>query len=168
MSERAVQFYGKYRGVVTNNIDPQEGGRGRLKLKVPDVLGDLESGWAMPCVPYAGNNVGLFLLPPVGASVWVEFEHGDSDFPIWTGCFWGEGETLPASPAEPEKKVLKTDMGTITLDDSPGGGSITIETVAGMKITLDASGIEVTDGLGGSIKLAGPNVSINDGALEVT
>jgi uncharacterized protein involved in type VI secretion and phage assembly len=165
MSERAVQFYGKYRGVVTNNIDLN--GLGRLKMKVPDVLGDLESGWALPCVPYAGENVGLFLLPPVGASVWVEFEHGDSDSPIWTGCFWGERETLPATPAGPEKKVLKTDKGTITLDDAPGGGSITIETASGMKITLDVSGIEVTNGQG-SIKLTGPNVSINDGALEVT
>lgn len=166
MSERATQFYGKYRGVVTDNIDPNS--RGRLKLKVPDVLGDLESGWAMPCVPYAGDNVGIFLLPPVGASVWVELEHGDPDYPIWTGCFWGEGETLPATPASPEKKVLKTDVGTITLDDTPGGGSVTIETVAGMKIILNVSGIEVTDGQGGSIKLSGPQVSINDGALEVT
>lgn len=168
MSDRSKQFQGKFRGVVTDNRDTNS--RGRLKLKVPDVLGDLESGWAMPCVPYAGDNVGLFLLPPVGASVWVEFEHGDPDYPIWTGCFWGDEktETLPASPAVPEKKVLKTHAGTITLDDTPRGGSITIETMTGMKITLDTSGIEVTDGQGGSIKLTGPQVSINNGALEVT
>jgi uncharacterized protein involved in type VI secretion and phage assembly len=162
MSELKKQFYGKYRGVVVKN----DLSLGKLILKVPDIFGDLESGPAMPCVPYAGNNVGLFLIPPVGASVWVEFEHGDPDYPVWTGCFWGEGESLPASPAGPEKKVLKTDVGTITLDDT-GGGSITIETQKGMKITLEDSGIEVTNGQGGSIKLTGSQVSVNNGALEV-
>lgn len=165
MNEQGPPFYGKYRGVVTDNRDPLM--LGRVKARVPDVLGDEESGWAMPSLPYAGDGVGLFLIPPTDASVWIEFEHGDPDYPIWTGCFWAQGE-LPATPATPEVKVLKTDVGTITLNDTPGAGGITIETKDGMKIVINISGIEINDGQGGTIKLTGPQVSVNNGALEIT
>ena len=157
-------FYGKFRGVVTDNRDPLM--LGRVKARVQDVLGKNDTGWALPSLPYAGKGVGLFLVPPVDASVWIEFEHGDPDYPIWTGCFWSQGE-LPASPAVAEMKVLKTDAGTITLNDLPGAGGITIETSAGMKIVINMQGIEIDDGLKGSIKLTGPKVSINGNALEV-
>lgn len=163
MNGQGTPFYGKYRGVVTSNRDPSM--LGRVRAKVPDVLGEKESGWAMPSMPYAGNGVGLFLIPPIDAWVWIEFEHGDPDYPIWTGCFWAQGE-LPATPASPEMKVLKTEMGTITLNDAPGAGGITIETTAGMKIMISSAGIEITNGQG-SIKLTGPQVSVNNGALEV-
>jgi uncharacterized protein involved in type VI secretion and phage assembly len=149
---------------VTDNRDPRS--LGRIRARVPDVFGENDSGWAMPAVPYAGNGVGLYLLPPVGASVWFEFEHGKSDYPIWTGCFWATGE-VPADPPGPDRKVLKSDAGTLTLDDAPGGG-VTIETARGMKITMDSSGIQIDDGQGGSVKLTGLTVSVNDGALEVT
>jgi uncharacterized protein involved in type VI secretion and phage assembly len=158
-------FYGKFRGVVDDNRDPNN--LGRLRARVQDVLGDRVLGWALPAVPYAGNGVGLFLIPPTGASVWIEFEHGDPDYPIWTGCFWASGE-VPASPAQAEMKVLKTDSCTLTLDDTEGSGGITIETKDGAKIKLSTSGIEIDDGQGGKIKLTGPQVSINDGALEVS
>jgi len=158
------QFFGKFRGVVTDNRDPLM--LGRIRARVQDVLGENESGWALPSLPCAGNGVGLFLVPPVDASVWIEFEHGDPDYPIWTGCFWSQGE-LPATPAVAEMKVLKTDLGTIIINDLPGAGGITIETTAGMKIVIDMTGIEINNGMGGSIKLNGPKVSINEGALEV-
>jgi uncharacterized protein involved in type VI secretion and phage assembly len=87
-----TQFFGKYRGQVANNIDPML--LGRIQVKVPAVLGDGDLSWAMPCVPYAGASVGLFLVPPVGANVWVEFEAGDTDYPISSGCFWGVGRCL--------------------------------------------------------------------------
>lgn len=163
MSRSGQPFYGKFRGVVTDNRDPLM--LGRVRARVPDVYGEEESGWALPSLPYAGNGVGLFLVPPMDALVWIEFEHGDPDYPIWTGCFWAVGE-LPATPASPEMKVLKTDMGTITLNDTPGAGGLTIETTAGMKIVMNATGIEITNGQGG-IKLSGPQVSVNNGALEV-
>ena len=159
------KFYGKYRGVVTDNRDPLF--LGRVRAKVQDVLGENESGWATPCVPYAGKGVGLFLIPPTDAAVWIEFEHGDPDYPIWTGCFWAQGE-LPATPGLAEKKVLKTDNCTLTLDDTPGIGGITLETSGGQKIKLSATGIEIDNGLGATIKLSGPSVKINDQALEVT
>ncbi len=160
-------FYGKYRGVVTKNNDPN--GLGRIRVNVQDVLGDRESGWALPATPYAGDGVGLYLIPPVNAFVWVEFEHGDPDYPIWTGCFWGSRDRLPASPTGPDLKVLKTDFGTITLNDSASDGSITIETnkPPKMKIVMNKDGIEITNGKGASVKLSNNKVSINDTALEV-
>jgi len=163
------QYFGKYRGKVENNRDPFQ--KGRVQISVPDVLGDSTLSWAIPCVPYAGPGVGFFAIPPQGANLWVEFENGDPDRPIWSGCFWDpndDNDTVPASPALAEKKVLKTDAGTITLDDTPGAGGITIETTAGMKIQLNAQGVEITNGQGSTIKLSGPQVSVNNGALEVT
>jgi len=100
-------FYGKYRGKVENNVDPMQ--LGRIQVNVPAVLGEGRMSWAMPCVPYAGSGVGFFAIPPNGANVWVEFEGGDPDYPIWSGCFWGTGE-VPAQPAVAEMKVFKTDM----------------------------------------------------------
>jgi len=159
-----TEFFGKYRGSVANNMDPMQ--QGRIQVSVPSVLGDGQLSWAMPCVPYAGSGVGFFAIPPLGANIWVEFEGGDPDYPIWSGCFWGTGEA-PVMPAIPLKKVLKTDTATITLDDTPGAGGITIETLTGMKIVFNVTGIEITNGQGGTIQLTGPQVSVNSGALEV-
>lgn len=160
-----TKFFGKYRGKVENNVDSMLQ-LGRIQVSVPDALGEGRMSWAMPCVPYAGSGVGFFAIPPVGANVWVEFEGGNLDSPIWSGCFWGRGE-VPAQPAVAEMKVLKTDVGTITINDLQGTGGITIETTTGMKMEITAQGIEITNGQGASIKLEGPKVSINGSALEV-
>ena len=133
-----TEFFGKYRGKVENNTDPMQ--LGRLQVSVPVVLGDGKSSWAMPCVPYAGPGVGFFAIPPKGADVWVEFEGGNTDYPIWSGCFWNTGD-VPASPASADIKILKTDTATLKLDDTPGAGGITIETTSGMKIAISSSGI---------------------------
>jgi uncharacterized protein involved in type VI secretion and phage assembly len=161
----AGPFNGKFRGIVTDNEDPSK--LGRIRAKVQDVFGENESGWAMPAVPYAGKNVGFFLIPPKDAFVWIEFEHGDPEYPIWTGCFWAQGE-VPVSPAVPDTKMLKTDIATITINDSASSGSVTIETNKGMKIVMDTSSIEITNGQGASVKWSGNQVSVNSGALEVT
>lgn len=157
-------YYGKYRGKVENNLDPQQ--QGRIMVSVPMVTGSGTLNWAMPSTPFAGNGVGLWAIPPVGANVWVEYEGGDPDLPIWSGCFWGQGEA-PASPAVAQLVVLKTQTCTLTLSDMPGVGGVTIETKAGMKITMTSSGLEITNG-GGTVKLEGPKVTVNNGALEVT
>jgi len=162
MDGECPPFYGKYRGIVTDNDDPN--GLGRIRVKVQDVLGDQESGWALPATPYAGNGVGLYLIPPVNAFVWVEFEHGDPDYPIWTGCFWGTIDSVPGSG--PDVKVLKTDIATITINDSASDSSITIETTSGLKIVMDTDGIEISNGAQ-KITLSTASVSVNDGALEV-
>ncbi len=167
--KRRPPFYGKYRGTVSDNADLLM--LGRIRAKIPDILGDKESGWALPCLPYFGKGVGLFLIPPTGASVWMEFEYGDPDRPIWTGGFWDKATDLPvqgAPPLLPDQKVLKTDSCTITLDDTPGIGGITIETKSGVsaKIDMSVDGIEISCAKG-KVKIGPVNVSVNDGALEV-
>jgi uncharacterized protein involved in type VI secretion and phage assembly len=161
-NKQGSPFYGKYRGVISDNKDPWK--IGRLRAKVEAVYGDKESGWALPSVPYAGEGVGLFLIPPVGALVWIEFENGDPDYPIWTGCFWGEKQKLPAT--DPNIKVLKTNIGTIEINDEKDKKSIII-TNQTMKIEMNGSKIEITNGTA-SIELQGRTVSINKDGLEVT
>jgi len=158
-----MSYSGKYRGVVTDNQDPSQSGR--IKAKVPSVLGAGESGWAVPCVPYAGKGVGFLFIPPVGANVWIEFEEGDPQRPIWSGGFWGPGEA-PKTPAAGDVKLIKTDFATITIKDSSGANGIAIETSTGLKIIMDASGIELVNGAS-SVKLTPADVSINKGALQV-
>jgi len=131
----AARHYGKYRGRVEDNIDPLS--RGRLQVSVPALLAD-QSVWAMPCVPYAGNGVGFFAMPPVGAGVWVEFEAGDLDYPIWSGCFWADGQ-ISASDAVPTVKFWKTDAVTVRIDDT--AGEIVIDTKAA---TLTPTATEIT------------------------
>ena len=159
-----TQYFGKYRGKVEQNIDPLQ--QGRIIVSVPAVTGSGTLNWAMPSLPFAGNGVGFWAIPPKGANVWVEYEGGDPDYPIWSGCFWGVGEA-PAMPALAELVVLKTKTCTLTLNDLPGIGGITIETSAGMKITMSATGLEITNGQGGTIQIQGPKVTVNNGALEV-
>ncbi len=164
------RFLGKYTGVVTDNADPLM--IGRLRALVPDVTGDSESGWAVPCAPFGGSSMGFFAVPAVGARVWIEFEHGDPDYPIWAGCFWTDVSQMPptllAPPPPFNKVMLRTEAGhSILLDDTPGIGGITLETSTGAKIEITGLGIEITNGMGASIKLTGPQVSVNNGALDV-
>ncbi|SIT01861.1 hypothetical protein SAMN05421759_11061 [Roseivivax lentus] len=155
-------FFGKYRGTVVNNIDPNR--KGRLQVQVPSVYGTNTLNWAMPSVPYAGPDQGLFLMPPVGANIWVEFEAGDINSPIWAGCFWGEGECPGNLPLT---KLIKTPGATVTLDEANPAAPVTIETPAGHRITITAQGITLETSSGARIELSGPQVSVNNGALEV-
>lgn len=162
------RFHGKYRGRVTDVQDPLM--TGRIRASVPDVFGSRDSGWAMPCAPFGGDGMGLFALPKVGAGVWIEFEHGDPEYPIWSGTWWGSAaEMPPALLAPPYSKVMLVTEGgqTLTLDDTPGVGGITLETSGGQKIVVSATGIEIDNGMGAKITLTGPQVSVNDGALDV-
>ena len=164
----AHRYFGKYRGQVATNVDPLN--QGRVQVTCPAVLGEGTLSWAMPCSPYAGKSVGLFLVPPEKANVWVEFEGGDPDYPICGGCFWDSGQ-VPATPAVPTTKMLKTDGLTLKIDDQSGAGGVTIEVgppvvSATLKISLTSSGIVLSNG-GSSVKLTAASVSVNDGALEV-
>jgi uncharacterized protein involved in type VI secretion and phage assembly len=170
--EHASKFYGKYRGRVTDIKDPLS--IGRIRAKVPDVMGDQDSGWAMPSMPSGGSGMGLFALPSVGAGVWIEFEQGDPDDPIWSGCFFGSPAEVPPVLLPPlyNKVLLKTKGGnSIVLDDTPGTGGITLETSSGQKIASGSSKegpyIEITNGLS-SIKVTSKEVAINGQALVVS
>ena len=165
------QYFGKYRGKVTNNLDPTN--LGRIQVSVPAVFGDFELNWAMPCVPYAGSQAGFYAIPPVGASVWVEFEAGDPDHPIWTGGFWALGEVPTEAlktPAAIDHVVLQTPGPTLLLlSDMPGPtGGIVLSTATGAKITINDLGITIDNGKGAKIELKGPTVSINGTAFAVT
>ncbi len=168
MTDMDKGFWGKYRGVVTDIQDPMM--TFRIKASVPDVYGDDDSGWAMPCAPFGGDSTGFFALPKVGGGVWIEFEHGDPDYPIWTGVWWGAASEVPTKLLAPpyQKVMLMTSGGnSITLDDTPGIGGITLETSQGAKVSITGTGIEIDNGMGGAIKMTGPQISLNNGALDV-
>jgi hypothetical protein len=174
------RYYGKYRGIVRDTADPE--GLGRLRALVPSVLGpDVLTGWAVPCVPYGGaSDTGTQLVPEVGAGVWVEFEEGDLEFPIWAGTFWsrpgGRTEAPPAVRADgtpddekrgrPAVKIIRTAKGhTLQLDDTDAAERIAlVEGAHHHVITLDDQGVTIRDGVSGHrIVLGRQGVEIRDG-----
>jgi len=174
------RFYGKYRGFVVDNADPEH--LGRLKLKVPSVLGsEVVTGWAMPCVPFGGDaNQGFLFIPEVDSGVWVEFEEGDLEFPIWVGTFWSKpgGESELPKPNYPDgeeqdnvqdpptRKILKTKKGhTIQFEDAEGEEMVMIfEAINKHVLTMDGDGIKITDGANDHVvALNGNGISITDG-----
>ena len=164
MQQQRSRFYGKFRAIVTDNNDPEQ--QGRIRVKVPEVFQDEETGWAMPSVPFAPPSHGMLALPEIDSNVWVEFEAGDPSRPIWTGCWWPSGKA--PSISSPAVKIFETAEGNrITWDDTSGSEAITIQDKNGATITLNQQGIELTKG-GMSIKVTDTQISINDGALTVT
>ncbi len=169
------KYYGKYRGVVFNNLDPLQ--RGRIQAIVPDVSGIIPTTWAEACVPVAGSapplQMGMFAVPPIGAGVWIEFEQGDPDYPIWTGCFFGTAADVPAlartvPPPIPGITLQTPLQNGIVISDVPGPtGGIMIKSTSGATIIVNDTGIYIQNGKGASIVLTGPTVTINQGALMV-
>jgi hypothetical protein len=174
------RFYGKYRGTVVDNADPEN--LGRLKLQVPSVLGNtVVTGWALPCVPYGGDaDQGMLFIPEKGAGVWVEFEEGDLEFPIWVGTFWSKpaGTTelpLPNKPdsseesavqSPPTRKIIKTLAGhTIQLEDKQGDEKVLIvERTHKHVIAMNKDGIATNDGVNSHSTVMDSNgVKIKDG-----
>lgn len=161
-------FFGKYRGKVEVNLDPL--GLGRLQVSVPDVMGDGTLGWAMPCLPGAGPGVGIFAIPPVGANVWVEFERGDPDHPVWTGGFWDVGDTPAAlGPTQPVTRVWAGDGFRLEVRDAPGLGELTLSvtTATGDAVISAKAGAMEIGFAGNTIKLAPDGVTVNNGNLKV-
>lgn len=167
VGSKDVRFYGKYRGTVTANVDPE--GRGRVQVEVPEVRGAGVIDWALPCSPYAGDGVGFFAMPPVDTSVWVEYEGGNMRVPIWSGCFWKRGE-IGMADAVPEVTFLKTDKASIRIDNTTG--ELKIE-VGSASFTLTASEIKLeapqinNDASGGKTQLSASGFDAQQGALKV-
>ncbi len=165
------QFFGKYRGTVANNVDPMQ--MGRIQAIVPDATGAIPTSWALPCLPMTGIQAGVFTVPPIGAAVWIEFEQGNTDYPIWTGGFWGSAAEVPAlalaTPPALQAIVLQTvGQNTLMISDTPGPtGGILLKTTTGAMIAINDVGITISNGQGATIVLAGPSVTINQGALAV-
>lgn len=169
------RFYGKYRGTVFNNIDVEQ--RGRIQAIVPAVSGLVPTSWAMPCLPVAGKLEGFFAIPQIGAGVWVEFEEGDPDKPIWVGGFWGLAAEVPTlalapPPIPPGQNIVvqTTGQSTLVLSDSaptPVSGGIVLKSLTGAMIVVNDSGIYISNGKGAMITMIGPTVTINNGALAI-
>ena len=163
-----IKLFGKYRGQVINNLDPEQ--IGRLLVSVPDAFSE-STRWAMPCVPFAGNQSGFFALPPLGANVWVEFERGEVDFPVWSGCFWTSRAEVPvlALSAPGEKPVvIESATGTILVLGNANGpmGGILLKTPSGAVINITDSGITINNGQGATIALEGRSVVVNNVPLN--
>ena len=166
------KFFGKYRGTVVNNIDPLQ--IGRIMAIVPDVSNLVPTSWAMPCVPIAGKQSGTYVVPQIGAGVWIEFEQGDPDHPIWVGGFWGIVAEVPALalagvPASPSIVLQTALQNSIVVSDLPGpAGGIILKSTTGATIIVNDTGIYIQNGKGASIVMAGPAVNINLGAMIIT
>jgi uncharacterized protein involved in type VI secretion and phage assembly len=168
------RYFGKYRGTVLNNIDPMM--VGRLLVEVPDVTGLAPASWASPCAPLAGPTgppMGVFLVPPIGAGVWVEFEQGDPDYPIWAGCRWGAPSDIPTLaraglPISPSIVLQTAGQNSIVISDLPGPtGGIMLKSTTGAMIIVNDIGITISNGKGATILMTGPTVTVNNGALTV-
>jgi len=159
----ADRLHGKYLGVVVDNSDPKN--LSRVRARVAEVFGDEETGWCLPCSPYAGSGIGLAAVPPVGSYVFVEWPAGDTTrAPIWSGALWADGDGVAGAASD--KLLLLTPGGhSVTLDDS--APSVTIEAASGAKVTLDDNGATIEFG-SQKIALMQSSISLNDGALEVS
>jgi len=165
------RYYGKYRGTVVNNIDPMQ--MGRLTVQVPDVKGLIPSTWAMPCFPISGKQMGAYMIPQIGAGVWVEFEQGDPDFPIWSGCWYGSVAEVPALalagiPVSPNIVIQTGAQNAVVISDVPGPtGGIMLKSTTGATLIVNDTGIYIQNGKGAMITMVGPTVTINNGALTI-
>ncbi|MER7953724.1 phage baseplate assembly protein V [Streptomyces sp. NPDC096030] len=166
----ATGYLGKYRGTVVNNLDPLK--VGRIQALVPDVS-PTPSSWATPCLPLAGINTGVFAVPPIGSGVWMEYEHGDADHPIWVGGYWGSLTEVPllshtVPPGVAGITLQTTLKNGLVISDAPGPtGGILITTATGAMISVSDVGIVISNGKGATISLTGPTTDINLGALTV-
>lgn len=166
------KFYGKYRGTVVNVVDPMQ--MGRIQAIVPDVTGMVPSTWAMPCYPTTGKQMGVSTSPQIGTGVWIEYEQGDPDYPIWSGCWYGSAAEVPAIAltAQPpiDSFVYQTTLqNTFMVSDVPGPtGGLLFKSTTGAMISVNDTGIIISNGKGAIITMTGPTVTVNAGALVVT
>ncbi|MEU6797685.1 phage baseplate assembly protein V [Nonomuraea wenchangensis] len=166
------RFFGKYRGTVVDNEDPAR--LGRLRLTVPSVLGrDVVTGWAFPCAPFGGAaGQGMLFVPEPKAHVWVEFEEGDPEFPIWVGAFWTSSDAGAETPGDPQdrptRKIIRTLKGhTIELEDADGEERVTIGDAAGNMIEMTGSAMRIIARQPLTFDAAGQPIKIVCSSLDI-
>lgn len=154
-------YFGKYRGVVTDVDDPSN--QCRIRATVPAVLGEQACGWALPSAPFAGDGHGMVMLPKVGSGVWIEFEAGRLDNPIWSGAWWASGQR--PDPQGAGVRVIVSEKGhTVILDDE--ANEVKLVHGSGPEIKLTATEIVLTCGAC-EIKISTENISLNNGLIKV-
>lgn len=169
--KESPRYFGIYRGTVIDNIDPLN--IGRIIASVPDVSGIVPTTYAMPCIPIAGKQMGTYMVPQIGAGVWIQFEAGDPDRPVWSGGWWGSVAEVPALalagvPGDPNYVIQTTLQNAIVVSDLAGPtGGIMLKSTTGATIIVNDTGIYIQNGKGASIVMTGPTVTINEGALVV-
>jgi uncharacterized protein involved in type VI secretion and phage assembly len=172
MPESETRYHGLYRGTVVNNVDPMKAGR--IWVQVADVAALTPTTWVSPCLPIAGLQSGFFTIPPLQSGVWVFFEQGDINYPVWIGGTWGSAANVPAlaqatPPGLDNYTIQTTGQHTLMISDLPGPtGGILIKHRLGAMISISESGIIISNGQGAMIMMTGPSVSINGTALVVT
>lgn len=155
------RYFGKYRGLVQDEEDPEN--MGRVTARVPELFGEEDLPWAMPCAPFAGAGHGLVLIPEQGDGVWIEFEAGDPSRPIWSGFWWASDE-MPEEGTPQSRALVTTGGHKLVLDDD--AGEIKLSHSRGAGITLTDSGITLEIG-STIIELTSSGIRMNNGALEV-
>jgi uncharacterized protein involved in type VI secretion and phage assembly len=149
-------FFGKYRGKVT----ALDADKMCIRARVPDVLHDEESPWAMPALPFAGPQHGLVLLPEIDDGVWIEFE----DRPIWTGCFWAEGK-LPPAAGEKVRMLATSADHEIVIDEEKD--EIRIVHPRGPTMTMSSGELTITVGQC-QLKITESEIILNREMVKVT
>ena len=168
-------YPGLYRGTVMPLPDPEF--RGRLLLTIPDVLAFIPSTWAEPCAPLSGppGPMGVYMVPPPGAGVWVMFEHGDVNKPVWIGCRFDTMADPPidvkmSNPLDPSiviQTLLKNTLVVSDLPPTPITGGIMLRSTTGAMIVVNDSGIYLNNGKGAMISMIGKAIDFNVGAMTI-
>jgi hypothetical protein len=168
------RYFGKYRGIVYQNVDPE--GRARIMASVPAVSSVLPTTWCEPCLPLAGKQMGAYFVPQIGAGVWIEYEQGDPARPIWTGCRWGSLAEVPllaqaGVPASPSIVLQSATQNTVMISDVPsaaGGILLQIGPAPGLaSISVSATGIIMKSGTS-MITMTPAAITITAGAATIT
>jgi uncharacterized protein involved in type VI secretion and phage assembly len=164
------RLYGCVVGVVTDNKDPDN--LGRVKVRLPWLSADEESAWARIATLFAGKERGAFFLPEVDDEVLVAFEHGDPRVPYVLGGLWNGKDLPPETNAngQNDKRLLTSRSGLrILLDDTAGGEKVEIADKDGeVKVVVDMAGKKVTISSGGDIEISAPRGAVTIKGQTIT
>jgi uncharacterized protein involved in type VI secretion and phage assembly len=158
-------------GVVTNNKDPEN--LGRVRVKFPWFSDDDESQWARIATFMAGKNRGALFLPEVDDEVLVAFEHGDMRRPYIIGALWNGVDTPPefVNDGKNNMRLIRSRSGhLIKLDDTDGAEKIEVIDKSGKNsVVIDAkeNTITITSDKDIVLKAAKGKISLQSEEIEL-